>query len=82
LAHNIRLESSSEDLVNNAITVVWICSWKRVGFFTVAVHHIQCSNEEFMRILLFVASQVPRVCPDEMKQAVQCQWGLITRIEL
>jgi hypothetical protein len=55
LAYNIRLESSSEDLVNNAITVVWICSWKGAGFFTVAVHHVQSSNEEFMRILLLVA---------------------------
>jgi hypothetical protein len=71
LAYNIRLESSSEDLVNNAITVVWICSWKRAGFFTVTVHHIQCSNEELMCILLFIACQVPRMCPNEMKQAMQ-----------
>jgi hypothetical protein len=66
LAYNIRLESSGEDLVNNAITVMRICSWKRAGFFTVAVHHVQRSNEEFVCILLFVACQVSGVCPDEV----------------
>lgn len=55
LAYNIRLESSSEDLVNNAIAMVWVCSWKRVGFLTVAMHYIQGSNKELMCILLFIA---------------------------
>jgi hypothetical protein len=55
LAYNIRLESSSEDLVNDAITVVWVCSWKSGGFFTVAMHHIQGSYEELVCILLFIA---------------------------
>jgi hypothetical protein len=50
--------------------MVWVCCWKRVGFFTVAMHHIQCSNEELMSVLLLIACQVPCMSPDEMKQAM------------
>jgi hypothetical protein len=82
LAHNIRLEPSGEDLVNDTIAVVWVCGWKRIGFFTVAMHHIQCSNEELVRILLFIACQMPCMCPDKMQQAMQRQGSLITRVEL
>jgi hypothetical protein len=55
LAYNVRLQTSSEDLVNDAITMVWVRSWKRVGLLTVAMHHIKGSNKELMCILLFIA---------------------------
>lgn len=42
---------------------------------TVPVQHIQSSYQELMGVLLFVASQVTGVCPDQVQQFVWDVWS-------
>lgn len=46
------------------------------------VKYVQCSDEELMSVLLFVSSQVTRVGPHEMQQAVRGVRSADARIEL
>jgi len=50
--------------------------------FTVLVQNVERGNEELVRVLLFVASEVPCVRPDEMKQPVWSVRHACSRVEL
>lgn len=43
---------------------------------------IQCSNEEFVCVLLLITRQMSDVRPNQMKEFVKSQRGLVARIKL
>lgn len=65
---DIGAEGSRKGLVNDARAV------GRGGAFAVLMNAIQKCNEELVRILLFIASEVVRNRPHAMKESVRDNW--------
>lgn len=71
LTNELALQATSEDLVDNAVAFasffaadVHLNAGHRLG--AMLMEQVKRCHEEFMRILLLVASQMFRVCPDQM----------------
>lgn len=82
LAGDVRLQSSSEDLVNDAAAVVWIVGFFPIVIFAVSVQHIKSSDEELVSVLLLVAGEMSCVSPDQVQQPEGNVRRAVTRVEL
>lgn len=92
LANNITLQSTGEYLIDDAIAfgririeddifLVFVLVGGRLGILAMMVQNVECGNEEFVRVLLLVAGQMPCMIPNEMQQSMQRYWSFGTRIE-
>lgn len=80
------MQAPGEDLVNDAVTVVWIVGFLAIVVdsvsFAVPMQYIQCCNEELMGILLLVACEVTCMSPHQVQQP---EWNVgrtVARVEL
>lgn len=73
LTGNVRLEAPSEDLVNDAVTVIWIVGLLPVVIsycvsFAVPMQNIQRCDKKLVSVLLLVSSEVTCVSPHQVQQ--------------
>jgi len=69
-------------LIDDTLAVMRVVFDQYRSGFAVFMKDIQCSNEEFMGILLLIACQMSDVGPNQMEKFVKRQWSFVAGIEL
>lgn len=82
LTDNIALKAPSKYLIDDTFAVMRVVSDQYRSGFAVSVKDVQCSDEEFMGVLLLITRQMFDMGPNQMEKFVKRQRGFVAGIEL